>query len=179
MSSKNNTKKLVRLALFAAIALTVFIVEAQLPSPVIYIPGMKLGLSNVVTVVLLHTHSKRDALSVLLVRIFLGSFFAGQMAALIYSLAGGLLSFIFMCIAVKVFGKENTWFTGVTGGVFHNIGQIFAARVLMDTSAVFAYLPYLVLFGIGTGLFCGICAGLCIKHLKKLQYSQNSGSKKT
>lgn len=179
MVRHSDTGKLVRLALFASIALIIFIIEAQFPSPVIYIPGMKLGLSNVITVILLATYSKKDAFFVLMTRIFLGSFFAGQMMALVYSLIGGLLSFCAMCITVMILGKDSLWFTGIVGGVAHNIGQVFAAWVLMKTDAVFAYLPYLVLFGIGTGLFCGISAMFITKHMKKIFSVNKSEEKKT
>ncbi len=177
MTRRNDTKKLVSLALFAAIALTVFVIEAQFPSPVVYIPGMKLGLSNVVTVILLATYSKKDAFFVLMTRIFLGSFFAGQMMALAYSLAGGLLSFGAMCVTVMILGKDSLWFVGIVGGVFHNIGQVLAAYLLMQTSAVWAYLPYLVLFGIGTGLFCGLSAAFIVKHLQKINCTKGNGKK--
>ncbi len=179
MARHSNTGKLVRLALFVSIALIVFIIEAQFPSPVVYIPGMKLGLSNVVTVILLATESKKDAFFVLMTRIFLGSFFAGQMISLAYSLIGGLLSFGAMCVTVMILGKDSLWFTGIVGGVVHNIGQVLAAWVLMKTEAVFAYLPYLILFGIGTGLFCGISAMFIVKHMKKIFPENKLGEKKT
>lgn len=163
------TERLVKLSMFAAIALIIFIVEAQFPSPVLYIPGMKLGLANVVTLFLLSEYTKKEAFAVMMVRIFLGSFFAGQMTALIYSLAGGFLSFGAMALCQKLFGKNCIWFTGVSGGVFHNIGQICAAAVLMETKAVFAYLPWLILFGMGAGLFCGLTAQFFIRHIRRLK----------
>lgn len=169
MNSTKKTERLVKLSLFAAIALIIFMVEAQFPSPVLYIPGMKIGLANVVTLFLLSEYTKKETFAVLMVRIFLGSFFAGQMTSLIYSLAGGILSFFAMILCMKIFGKECLWFTGVCGGVFHNIGQIFAAAVVMGTNAVFAYLPWLVLFGTGAGLFCGLTAGFFVRHLKNAQ----------
>lgn len=163
------TEHLVKLSMFAAIALVIFIVEAQFPSPVLYIPGMKLGLANAVTLFLLSEYTKKDAFAVLMVRIFLGSFFAGQMTSLIYSLAGGILSFMVMILCIKIFGKEYIWFTGVCGGISHNIGQICAAALLMETKAVFSYLPWLILFGTGAGLFCGLSAQFLAKHTRRLK----------
>ncbi len=171
--SRNNTRRLVRLSLFSAIALTIFILEAQIPNPFVYIPGMKLGLANIVTLYLLSEYTGKDAFMVLMVRILLGSFFAGQMAALMYSLAGGLLSFAVMFVCFRLSGRKNLWFIGAAGGVFHNIGQIIAASVLMKTSAVFSYLPYLVLSGICAGIFCGTAARFLVKCMDKLHYNYN------
>ncbi len=177
MNSHGSTKKLVRLSLFSAAALIIFILEAQIPSLIPYIPGIKLGLANIITLFLLATHTKREALAVLMVRILLGSFFAGQMTSLIYSLAGGLLSFIAMCAVINLTGTDSLWFAGVTGGIFHNLGQILAAFILMQTSAVFAYIPYLVIAGIFTGLFTGICSMFHVKHFRRI-FSQKSNKEK-
>ena len=86
------TKRLTQTALLTAIALTIFMAEAQLP-PVIPIPGVKLGLANIVTVFALFTLGPVDALAILLVRVLLGSMFAGQLMTLFYSLGGGLLAY--------------------------------------------------------------------------------------
>lgn len=176
MSRQNDTRKLVRLSLFAAAALVIFVLEAQIPSPVVFIPGMKLGLANIITLFLLATHRRREAFAVLMVRIVLGSFFAGHMSAMIYSLAGGILSFGAMCLVMIIAGKDMLWFTGIAGGVFHNIGQILAARLLLQTPAVYAYIPYLILFGILAGLFSGLCSTFLVRHFRRLL---SSGAKKT
>ncbi len=178
MSRQSNTGRLVRLSLLAAAALIIFVLEAQIPPIIPYIPGMKIGLANIITLFLLATHSRREAFMVLIVRIILGSFFAGQMAALMYSLAGGMLSFAAMCVVMKLAGKEHLWFIGVTGGVFHNIGQIIAARILMQTAAVYAYIPYLILFGITAGLFCGLCSQLLVRHFRRIFCSGTGDTKK-
>ncbi len=168
--TQNNTLRLVRLSLFAAIALTIFILEAQIPSPVVYIPGMKLGLANIVTIYLLSEYTGKEAFMVLMVRILLGSFFVGQMTALIYSLAGGILSFAVMVICFRISGGKNLWFIGAAGGVFHNIGQVIAAAFLMQTSAVFSYLPYLILSGICAGIFCGAAAHFFVKCMNRFYH---------
>ncbi|MGN0592691.1 MAG: Gx transporter family protein [Ruminococcus sp.] len=172
-----STKHLVRMGLYTAIALTIFMVEAQIPSIAPSIPGIKLGLSNIVTLFLLTCESKRDAVMVLLVRILLGSFFVGQMMTLLYSLAGGLLSFLVMALCSTIFQKKVLWFTGIAGGVFHNIGQILAAAALMQTTAVFAYLPVLILCGMGTGLFNGLAAAFSVKHFLTLPKAKNISEK--
>lgn len=164
-----STKHLVRLALYTAIALTIFILEAQLPPLLPAVPGIKLGLSNIVTLFLLTCETKRDAVLVLLARILLGCFFTGQMMTLIYSLAGGLLSFGMMALCSWIFRKEVLWFTGMAGGVFHNLGQIVAAAVLMQTWAVLYYLPVLVLCGMAAGLFSGFSALFFSKRYQALR----------
>ncbi len=174
-----STKHLVRMGLYTAIALTIFILEAQLPPLIPSVPGMKLGLANIVTLILLTCETRRDALLVLLARILLGSFFAGQMAALAYSLAGGLLSFCVSMLCSWIFKRETLWFTGIAGGAFHNMGQIAAAAVLMQTSAVLAYLPVLVLCGMATGLFSGLAAMFFIKRFHSLTKTPPKREKKT
>jgi heptaprenyl diphosphate synthase len=167
-STHKATKHLVLLGLYTAIALILFLVEAQLPSPALSIPGMKLGLSNLVTLFLLTCGSKRDAILVLLARILLGSFFAGQMTALLYALSGGLLSFGMMLLCSVLLHRKRIWFTGMVGGISHNLGQILAAWILLQTTAVFSYLPVLVLCGMATGLFNGVVAGFFCKHFQNI-----------
>ena len=181
-STQKSTKKLVRLGLYTAIALTLFLVEAQLPPILPAVPGIKPGLANVITLFLLNYethHAGRDAFLVLLARILLGSIFTGHMMTVIYSLAGGLLSFGMTILCCRIFKGETLWFTGIAGGVFHNIGQLCAAAALMQTSAVFAYLPYLALGGMAAGLFSGLAAGYFVKRMSKLSQNGSSFQKKT
>ncbi|MBQ8688690.1 MAG: Gx transporter family protein [Ruminococcus sp.] len=173
---------MVQLGLYTAIALTIFILEAQLPPVLPAIPGIKPGLANIVTLFLLsyqRQHPVRDALLVLLARIFLGSFFTGQMMSLLYSLAGGILSFGVTLLCSRIFKGEVLWFTGIAGGVFHNIGQIGAAAVLMQTSAVLAYLPYLILGGMAAGLLSGLAAGFFVKRMRRISDRAASCQKKS
>lgn len=172
-----DTKRIIHLSMFSAIALTIFILEAQLPPPVFYIPGMKLGLANIVTLYLLANYSGKDAFAVLMVRIFLGSFFAGQMLSLIYSLAGGLLSFCAMSLCIKLLGKNSLWFTGIVGGVCHNIAQISIAAIVMKTTSVFTYIPLLIISGIGAGIFCGLTANFLLKHIQRIKNKTKSKKK--
>ena len=95
------TRRLTRLALLTAIALTIFMVEAQIPVP-IPIPGVKLGLANIVTVYAVFVLGPWDALSILVVRVFLGAVFSGQMMTLLYSGAGGLLSWLALCLLCRL-----------------------------------------------------------------------------
>lgn len=161
------TKKLARNALLTAIALTIFMIEAQIP-PLVPIPGVKLGLANIVTVFALFAYGRKDALMILLVRVFLGSVFSGQIMTLLYSLAGGLLCFAVTALMKKVLTDRQIWVAGVVGAVFHNIGQILAAILVASTPGLVAYLPVLLVSGVLTGLFTGLCAQFLYGKLRHL-----------
>ena len=160
-----NTKLLARLALLSAVALILFTVEAQLP-PVVPIPGVKLGLANIVTVYAVFRYGPRDALMILLVRVFLGSVFAGAMMAFLFSLCGGLLCWLAMIPLRRILTEQQIWVCGVIGAVVHNIGQMAVCVAVYQTSAVLVYLPVLMLSGIVTGLFTGFAAQFLLKWLK-------------
>lgn len=160
-------KKLTRNALLTAIALTIFMLEAQIP-PLAPIPGIKLGLANIVTVFALFTYGSRDALMILLVRVFLGSVFSGQITTFFYSLSGGLLCFAVTLLMKRVLTEKQIWVASITGAVFHNIGQILVAIVITSTPGIIVYLPILLVSGILTGLFTGLCAQFLYGKLKHL-----------
>lgn len=170
MASSNDRRplrRLTRAALLTAIALTIFMVEAQIPAP-IPIPGVKLGLANIVTVYAMYLLGPGDALMILLCRVFLGAVFSGQMMTLLYSLSGGLCCFAAMLVLKLFLDKEHVWLASPISAIFHNLGQLLAAAAIMKTWAVLAYLPYLVLAGICAGLFTGLCAQFLIRRLEQL-----------
>ena len=164
-STYTHTKDITRLSLFIAIDLTIFVLENQIPIP---IAGVKLGLANIVTLYLIHQYSVKEALFVLIVRIFLGSIFAGQMISFAYSLVGGLLSLGVMWLANKLQKGDNIWFTSVLGGIFHNIGQIIVAIILLGSINVIYYLSILGVCGIITGLFNGLIVQIFIKSINNI-----------
>ncbi|MCI8913555.1 MAG: Gx transporter family protein [Lawsonibacter sp.] len=157
-----------RLALLTAIALTIFMAEAQIPA-LTTIPGVKLGLANIVTVYAVFALGPGDALMVLSARVFLGAVFSGQMITLVYSAAGGLLSWCVLCLLKKLLTGEQLWLASPVAAVFHNLGQLLAAAAVMRTWAVMAYLPYLVIAAVIAGLFTGIAAQALLKRLNKIQ----------
>lgn len=159
--------RITRLALLTAIALTIFLVEAQIPA-LTTIPGVKLGLANIVTVYVMFTLGPGDALLVLSARVFLGAVFSGQMMTLIYSAAGGLLSWCILCLLWNLLTEEQIWLASPVAAVFHNLGQLFAAAAVMRTWAVMAYLPYLIIAAVLAGLFTGTAAQALIRQLKKI-----------
>lgn len=164
----NGARRITLLALLTAIALTIFMVEAQIPVP-IAIPGVKLGLSNIVTVYAVFILGPADALLILIARVFLGAVFSGQMMTLLYSLGGGLLAWLSMVFLRKLLAKDQIWLCSPVAAMFHNLGQLLVAAGVMKTWAVMAYLPYLLLSGILTGAFTGLCAQFLIRHLEKIQ----------
>ena len=161
------TARVTRLALLTAIALTIFMAEAQIPVA-IPIPGVKLGLANIVTVYAVFVLGPGDALLVLTARVFLGAVFSGQMMTLFYSLGGGLLCWAVLALLRRLFTKEQLWLCSPVSAVFHNLGQLLVAAALMKTWAVLAYLPYLVIAGAASGLFTGLCAQFLIKRLDRI-----------
>lgn len=161
-------KKLTVLALFTTLSLAVFAIESAIP-PLIPLPGIKLGLANIITLILLQFFSEKDALLVLFARILLSSFLFGQLFSLFYSLSGGLFSFFAMAFCSRLLHKKLPFLVGAVGGLFHNLGQLLVAFAVTASVGVFSYLPYLVISGILTGLFTGLCAYFAGKYLPLLQ----------
>jgi len=159
-------KRLTKLALLTTIALIIFTVEAQIPVPV-PIPGVKLGLANIVTVYAAFTMAAGEAVMILLCRIILGSLFTGNMMALMYSLGGGALCIIVTIFLAKVLSRKQMWIVSIVGAIFHNIGQIIVAALVMKTLAVFVYLPPLLISGVITGAFTGFAAQALTERLFK------------
>lgn len=159
-------KKLTRMALLTAIALAIFAVEAQIPLP-IPVPGIKLGLANVVTVAALYWMGAGPALGILVVRVVLGCLATGQVMAIFYSLAGGVLSWLVMLPLRHVVGQRQIWALSIVAAMAHNVGQILAAMVLTGTPQIVVYLPILLFSGMVTGLFTGIAAQLAIARLRR------------
>lgn len=166
------TKKLVSLALFTALALILSLLESAFP-PLAPIPGIKLGLANIITLILLLNFKPAETFCVLLARILLSAAFAGQAMSLLYSLAGGILCFGSMWFVNKLLKKHYIFLTSVVGSCFHNIGQILIAILLTKTLGVIAYLPVLLVSGILTGLFTGLCAFYSQRYLKPLISKNN------
>lgn len=106
------TKKLTLLAALTAVALTIFIAEAQIP-PIVPVPGVKLGLANIITMVTMLVLGRKEAGAVLIVRLILGSAFAGGFSSLMFSVAGGAAAYLVMCLLIKVFPEKLVWVVSV------------------------------------------------------------------
>ncbi|MCL2588622.1 MAG: Gx transporter family protein [Oscillospiraceae bacterium] len=151
------TRRLVRLALYTAIALTIFIVEAQIPMPV-PVPGVKLGLANVVTLVALYSLGRREAGLIFTARILLGALLIGNVSILLFSAAGGLFAFLVMALLVGLLPSKYIWIVSVVGALAHNAGQLLMAVFVLRTPAVLLFAPTLILSAVITGCFTGIAA---------------------
>ena len=160
-------RKITRLALLSAIALTIFMLEAQIP-PVVPIPGVKLGLANIVTVFVVFTMGPKEGCLVLFTRIFLGAVFAGNFSTIFYSAAGGALAILVTILLRKVLKENQLWVAGCLGAIAHSVGQMVMAILLTRTPALIVYLPVMIIISIVTGLFTGLAAQLLINRGKKL-----------
>ena len=159
------TKKLTLLALLSAIALTIFLVEAQIPA-LVPIPGVKLGLANIVTVFTVFVLGPREGAAVLFVRIFLGAVFAGNFSTIFYSAAGGVCAIGVTILLRKILNRKQLWVAGCLGAVAHSIGQMAMAVLLTGTPSLAVYLPVMIAISIVTGLFTGLCAQFLVNRGK-------------
>ena len=159
-------KKAITVALYGlltALAMVLSFVETLIPIP-IPIPGVKLGLANLVTVVGLYLIGIPGTIAVTLVRIVLVGFSFGNPYSMIYGLSGSFLSLLVMAILKKT-GRFSQISISVLGGIAHNIGQITFAAVIVQTSGVFYYLPFLIAAGCIAGTLIGIVGGLITGRL--------------
>ena len=166
---KNALKRLTLDACFTAIALTVFIIELQLPPVIPTIPGIKLGLANVVTLVALYLLRPGDAAAIQYARILIGCLFSGRISALAYSLAGGTLCLIVMILLRRVLDDRQAWAASVAGALAHNAGQLAAAAFVLGTPQIAAvYVPTLAFAGCAAGIFTGAAATAAIIALRRV-----------
>ena len=157
------TKKLTLLSLLTAIALTIFMVEAQIPA-LVPIPGIKMGLANIVTVFTVFAIGSREAAAVLFVRIFLGAVFAGNFSTIFYSAAGGACAIGVTILLKKILTQKQLWVAGALGAIGHSIGQMAMAITITATPGLIAYLPVMIVVSIITGTFTGLCAQFLVNR---------------
>lgn len=157
-------KRLTTLALYVTLSLAIYAAESALP-PLVPIPGIKPGLSNIITLILLRHYSLRETALVLTARILLSTLLFGRLLSLFYSLAGGIFSLLAMFFTGRLLQQKAVFLTGAMGGLTHNLGQLLVAFLLTATPGILSYLPFLVLSGILTGLFTGFTAAFADKYL--------------
>ena len=152
---------------FTALALIFSYVETLIPIH-IGIPGVKLGLANLIVVIALYRIGVRESYVLSVLRVILAGFLFGNLFAILYSLAGGLLS-----LTVMVFLKKTEKFSvlgvSMAGAVFHNIGQLIMAAIVLESLSITYYLPVLLISGIVTGLLIGIVANEMLKRVRGLR----------
>lgn len=165
---RNKTKRLTTLALLVAVGMLLSFIESRIP-PLVAIPGVKLGLSNVATLFALYSLSAKDAAIVSILRVSLSSLLFGNVSSFLYAFGGALLSLLVMLLL-----KQARLFTPIAvsavGGVVHNIAQIGVAFLMLRTDVVLYYLAPLLLSGVITGTVIGIIGGILIDKLSKTDF---------
>lgn len=162
------SSKVAFLGMFAAFAMVLSFVEAQIP-PLVAIPGIKLGLPNIAIILILYKIGSKEAITCSCVRIFLTSYLFGSFYSMLYSLAGAALSLTAM-ILLKKTGKISTVTVSVIGGVCHNIGQIIVACLMTETAQLLYYLPVLIISGVVSGIVIGMIAALTYSKVEKIEF---------
>lgn len=147
-------KKVAVCGVLVALAMIFSYIEVLIPFN-FGIPGMKLGLANLVIVIGFYFLKPQEVLLISLVRIFMMGYMFGNGMSIIYSLAGGMLSFLIMLMLKKI-GNFSIIGISIAGGVFHNVGQLIAAMIVLENVAVFYYFPALLISGVVTGFLIGI-----------------------
>ena len=161
------TKKVAFLGMCVALSMILSFVESQIP-PLVAVPGVKVGLPNIVMVFMLYKIGAKETAIVSILRVILVGFLFGTPLSMIYSLVGATLSLIGMIIL-----KKTNLFAPVTvsvvGGILHNVGQIATACFVMDTAEIAYYLPVLLITGTIAGVLIGLCAAMILKRLEKMK----------
>ena len=160
-------RKLTTMAMLCAVALIIFVIEAQIPA-LVPIPGIKLGLSNIITVFAVFTIGSWEAAMILAARIFLGAVFAGNFSTILYSAAGGALAILATIGLKKLLKETQLWVAGCLGAIAHSIGQMAMAIAITQTPGLAIYLPVMISCSIVTGTFTGLCAQFLVKRRKDL-----------
>lgn len=161
------SKRIAYYALCIALAFVLSYLESLIPIN-IGVPGIKLGLANLVVVTALYTMKPRDAFIISMVRILLSGLTFGGVFSLVYSFAGGILSFAVMLLSKKS-SRLSALGVSVLGGSVHNIGQLAAAAIVMENAGVFYYLPVLLLSGALTGTLTGLISQAVISRVERIK----------
>ena len=160
------TKKITLLGIAITLAMIMSYIESLFPLS-FAVPGIKMGLANIVIIFVLYKMSTLDAIIVSITRIFLVSLLFGNVMTLAYSISGAVLSLLFM-VMLKSTEKFSTIGVSVTGAIMHNIGQILMAMLLLETQQIIYYLPALLISGIVTGILIGTVSAIVIKRIEKI-----------
>lgn len=159
--------KVAYFGVFAALALIFSYVESLIPFQ-IGIPGVKLGLANLITVTALYKMGIKEAAILSVLRIVLSGFLFANLFSILYSMAGGLLSLLVMAV-LKKRGSFGVFGVSMAGGVAHNIGQIIIAMLVVETFSVVYYVPVLMIAGLVTGFVIGLLAQEMLRRLARLE----------
>jgi len=164
MKKRLAARQIAEYGLLIALSMVLSYVEFLIPLSVA-VPGVKLGLANIVVVFALFRLGKVEAFVISMLRVLLMTFMFGNAFALFYSLSGAVLSFAVMLLLLKT-GRFSPAGVGIGGGVFHNIGQLLCASVLLGTKQLLYYLPVLLISGTMAGVAIGLVAGMLLSRVK-------------
>ena len=166
--NSKKTKKIALCGLLVALMLVLGYVESLIPVAA-GVPGIKLGLSNSVLLFAIYLMDIPTAIVLMLLKVVLSGFMFGGVSAMMYSLAGGVLSMLAMCGLSRVKGIVPLT-VSMVGGVAHNVGQVGLAMIMLNTSSLLYYMAILMLVGLATGAVTGVAATSVLKHLEKMNW---------
>lgn len=163
------SKKIAFLGIMAAFALTLSYLELLLPPISAAVPGIKMGLANIVVIFVLYRFGSREAAAVSAIRIIVAALLFGSLMSFLYSIAGAALSFIVMLL-LKQTGRFSEVGVSAVGGITHNAAQILVAAFMFDTPQIWYYMPILALTGIVSGILVGVAGAFSVKRLEKIKF---------
>lgn len=157
------TRKIVTISILTSLGIVLSIIESFIPS---FVPGAKLGLANIITLIIIYIYSYKEAILSLFIRIFIvGLLYSGLFSvAFILSLSGGILSMIFIILIHKL--TKDLFFTSLCGSLFHQVGQILSLMFLINSVEVLYYLPIMILISIPAGIVTALIASIVLKSFK-------------
>lgn len=172
LRNKRSIKKITMLAMLISFALVLSALERMLPVDLIIpVPGIKIGLPNLISIFAVFYLDVFSGLAVVIIRCLLAALMFGGITAFFFSVTGGLLAFLIMWIIKKAVSSfVSPIGISIAGSAFHNIGQIVAAFFVMRSTAVFGYLPLLLISSIGTGFFTGFIFYITDQKLSKIDH---------
>jgi heptaprenyl diphosphate synthase len=160
-------KRITVIGISVSLAMILSYLESMIPS-FVPVPGIKIGLSNLIIVILLYSGGTVDAFLTDIIRIILSSVLFGSPLSFLFSISGGLLSFFVMWLLKKT-GILSVLSISAAGGVCHNTGQLVMAIIILKSPALYYYLPPLLMGGLLTGLFNGIVSAELVRYLNKIK----------
>lgn len=161
------TKKLAIIAMLVAQAAVLHFLESLLPNP-IPIPGVKLGLANIITLIALVVFDFKTALNITVLRTILGSLLSGTLfgVGFLMSFSGAITSTCLMAILLRAFPGFSLIGISVAGAAVHNLGQLFMAALILNFPGIFLYLPFMLLFSVPTGIIIGLLVKELVQYIK-------------
>lgn len=170
MQSPNNKfagSDIVLYGMFISVTLVVSYLESFIPIP-LPVPGIKIGLSNIVILWVLYAMNAKSAIIISVLRVFLSNFLFGNLYSMLFSFVGAALSLGIM-ILLKAIGKFSIIGVSIAGAVCHNLGQIIVAIIVLENAKLSYYMPFLIISGVVFGIIIGIVGGILYKKIKILQ----------